>query len=150
MEECHYSDHGNPTKHSIPHDLEITWEGKRPNWGDAPNDWDGDIPDFKSYWGHNRTYRILNVRISWEDNRFKAISDFKWCMRCGGEAEQEWNGIHFGIVPYGKDKKTPSTCGTNQKQNRFFRSADGAPGYMVASDRLRDVITQATVLDCTI
>lgn len=27
-----------------------------------------------------------------ELNRFKTISDFKWCVNCGGEIEFEWKG----------------------------------------------------------
>ena len=39
---------------------------------------------------------------SFEENRFKTISDFKQCMRRGGEVEFEWNGIMyccFGCIP---------------------------------------------------
>ena len=37
---------------------------------------------------------------------------------CGGGVELEWNSVHLGMVPYDTDKKSPSTCGTIQKQNR--------------------------------
>ena len=53
VKERHYSDHGSPKQHSIPHDHTISWEGNRPNWGKAENYWDGDIPDFKSYWRYD-------------------------------------------------------------------------------------------------
>ena len=32
---------------------------------------------------------------TFEDNRFKTISDFKQCMRCGGEVQFEWNGVMY-------------------------------------------------------
>ena len=150
VKERHYSDHGNSSKHSIPHDHDITWEGKHPNWGDAQNYWDGNIPDFKSYWRRNMAYRILNSHNSLDDNRFKTISDFKWCMRCGGEVELEWNGIHFGIVPYGKDKKISIYLWNQPETEQIFNTADDALEYMVGSNRLRDIITQVTVLDRTI
>ena len=35
VKERHYSDHGSPKQHSIPHDHTISWEGNRPNWGKA-------------------------------------------------------------------------------------------------------------------
>ena len=89
VKERHYSNHGNPKQHSIPHDHNIVWEGNRPNWGKAENYWGGDIPDFKSYWRCGMPYRILKSKNSLEDNRFKSISDFKWCMKCGGEVEIE-------------------------------------------------------------
>ena len=84
------------------------------------------------------SYHILKSQNSLEDNRFKSISDFKWCMKCGGEVEIEWNGIHYGIIRYG----TETEC--------CFDTADDALEYMVGSDRLRDVITRVTVLDRTI
>ena len=37
------------------------------------------IPDFKSYRRHDMSYYILKSQNSLEDNRFKSISDFKWC-----------------------------------------------------------------------
>ncbi len=96
------------------------------------------------------SYRILNSHNSLEDNRFKTISDFKRCMRCGGEVELEWNGIHLGIVPYGKDKKISVYLWNRPETERIFNTADDVLDYMVGADRLRDVITQVTVLDRTI
>ena len=96
------------------------------------------------------TYNILNGHNSLEENRFKTISDFKWCMRCGGEVELEWNGIHFGIVPYGEAKKISIYLWNRPETERVFNTADDALEYMVGGDRLRDVITQVTVLDRTI
>lgn len=95
-------------------------------------------------------YRILNSHNSLDDNRFKTISDFKWCMRCGGEVELEWNGIHFGIVTYGKDKKISIYLWNQPETEQIFNTADDALEYMVGSNRLRDIITQVTVLDRTI
>lgn len=31
------------------------------------------------------------------ENRFETISDFKWCVNCGGEIQFEWHGKVFGI-----------------------------------------------------
>lgn len=30
-----------------------------------------------------------------EQNRFTSISDFKWCMKCGGEVQFIWNGTTY-------------------------------------------------------
>lgn len=150
VRERHYSDHGNSSKHSIPHDHDITWEGNRPNWGNAQNYWDGIIPDFKSYWRCNMINHVYRYHNSLEDNRFKTISDFKWCMRCGGEVELEWHGIHFGVVPHGRNGEIAIYLWNRPETEQVFHNVDAALEYMVGSDRLRDVITQVTVLDRTI
>ena len=150
VKERHYSDHGNNKQHSIPHDHNISWEGNRLNWGKAENYWNGDVPDFKSYWRCDMAYHILKSQNSLEDNRFKSISDFKWCMKCGGEVEIEWNGIRYGIIRYGTDDKITIYVWNRPETECCFDTVDDALEHMVGSDRLRDVITQVTVLDRTI
>ena len=93
---------------------------------------------------------IIHKQNSLEDNRFKTISDFKWCMRCGGEVELQWNGIHFGIVRYGIHDKITIYLWNQPGTEQVYDTADDALEYMVGSARLRDVITQVTVLDRTI
>ena len=93
-----------------------------------------------------------------EQNRFTTISDFKNCMRWGGEVEFVWNGKHYGV--FARLKKTPSSpvqilisqvCVENyQDTEKWCDTSDEALEYMVGSDRLRDVITQVTVLDRSI
>ena len=34
---------------------------------------------------------------SFEQNRFKTISEFKWCVNDGGEVVFAWNGSQYGI-----------------------------------------------------
>ena len=83
-----------------------------------------------------------------EQNRFVSISDFKWCMCCGGEVEFVWAGQKYGIA-HAKEKiiiylwNQPNTT-------RYFDTADDVLEYMVGKDRLRDVITKVTVTDRTI
>lgn len=148
--ERHYSNHGNSSKHSIPHDHKITWDGNRPNWGKAENYWDGNVPEFKIYGGYNMAYNVLTSRNSLEDNRFKTINDFKSCINRGGEVEIEWRDTHLGIIRYGKDDKITIYRWNQPDTECCFDTADAALEYMVGSDRLRDVITQVTVLDRTI
>lgn len=148
--ERHYSNHGNSSKHSIPHDHKITWEGNRPNWGKTENYWDGNVPEFKVYGGYNMAYNVLTSHNSLEDNRFKTISDFKSCINRGGEVEIEWSGIHLGIIRYGKDNKITIYHWNQPDTERCFDTADDALEYMIGSDRLRDVITQVMVVDRTI
>ena len=95
-------------------------------------------------------WHIQKSRNTLEDNRFTTISDFKWCMRCGGEVELTWKGIHFGIVPCGDGKKISIYLWNRPETERVFNSSDDALEYIVGGDRLRDVITRVTVLDRTI
>ena len=95
---------------------------------------------------------------SLEDNRFKSISDFKWCVNSGVEVEFEWKGAVFGILP--KLRKAPnaplqmviSQVYTDHPvfTEKWCDTADELLDYIVCGDRLRDVITQVTVLDRTI
>ena len=143
--ERHNTDHGNPKAHTNPHDHIITWENNHPNFSPQINYPDG-VPEFKKYGG----YSIMGGEIinTPEQNRFVSISDFKWCMSCGGEVEFDWAGQKYG-VSHLKEKiiiylyNQPDTT-------RYFSTADDALEYMVGNDRLRDVITQVTVIDRTI
>lgn len=150
----HHTHHGNPSKHSVPHDHAITWEGNHPNWSGPQNYWDGNIPEFKFYWRYKMNYHYIHCLNSLEENRFKTISDFKFCMECHGEVELEWKGVHFGIVPYWEDQKENKKISiylwNRPETEQVFDNADDALNYMVGSDRLRDVITQVTVLNRTI
>lgn len=151
VRERHYSNHGNPAKHSVPHDHEISWEGNHLNWGKVQNYWDGNIPDFKTFWRYrcDMDLQIQKSRNTLEDNRFKTISEFKWCMLSHAEVELTWKGVHFGIVPYGEGDKISIYLWNRPETEQVFESPDDALEYIVGGDRLRDVITQVTVLDRT-
>jgi hypothetical protein len=95
-------------------------------------------------------YNVLTSHNSLEDNRFKTISDFKWCIDRGGEVEIEWHGVHYGIIRYGKDDKITIYIWNQPETEHCFNTADEALEYMVGNDRLRDVITRVTVIDRTI
>lgn len=96
---------------------------------------------------------------SFEENRFKTISDFKQCMRRGGEVQFEWNGIMyccFGCITRSHDepgKMVIAQAGTvevNLRTEMWCDTADELLEYMVGEDRLRDVITQVKVWERTI
>ena len=94
----------------------------------------------------NYIYRCNSL----EENRFKTISEFKDCIIYGAEIELEWKGVHFGIIRYGVDDKITAYLWNQPDTEQAFDSADDALEYIVAGDRLRDVITQVTVLNRTI
>ena len=94
-----------------------------------------------------------------EQNRFTSISDFKWCMKCGGEVQFVWNGTTyccFGkIMPKGSTSSMmvisqAGSAETNMRTEKWCDNADEVLEYMVGEDRLRDVITQVTVIERTI
>ena len=104
------------------------------------------------------SYDVVGVN-SLEDNRFKTISDFKWCMKHGGEVQFEWKGVSyccFGCVcqtPGAEPRMIISQAGSaevNRLTEMWCDTADELLEYMVGDDRLRDVITQVTVWERTI
>ena len=107
---------------------------------------DGNVPEFK-FLGEREKMSLFENR---DELRFENIRDFKWCMKCGGEVDMEWNGIRYGIIRYGTGHKITIYVWNQPETERCFDSADDALEYMVGPDRLRDVITQVTVRDRTI
>lgn len=83
-----------------------------------------------------------------EDNCFKSISDFKWSMKRGAEVAFVWNGQKYGISH--ANGRINIYLWDQPATTKQFESADDALEYMTGTDRLRDVITQVTVLDRTI
>lgn len=90
------------------------------------------------------------IFCSFEGLRFTSISDFKWCIDCGGEVEFEWKGIHYGVIRYGTNGKITIYEAYKPETEKVCETADDALDYIVGSDRLRDVITQVTVYSRTV
>lgn len=78
-----------------------------------------------------------------EENCFKTISDFKECIVRGGEPVFAWKGLQYGVCFYG-DKYCIAL--TNGAQEKICDTPDDVLDYCVGEYRLRDVITQVTVL----
>ena len=149
--ERHYTDHKQPWAHSNPHDHQIRWDAPRygiPNFVKPhTNYWYVDYPEGAPEFKLLRRYS-MNTYNTHDDNRFRTISEFKECIIRGGEVEFSWNGINYSVTSYG-DKISISQF-YSQDTERLFDMPDEALEYMVGEDRLRDVITQVTVLDRTI
>ena len=86
------------------------------------------------------------IFISDEDNRFQSISEFKWCLMCGGEIEFRWNGKTYGVIRYGTDGKITVYEANNKESERVFDSSDDALEYMIGDEHMRDIITQVEVM----
>ncbi len=104
-------------------------------------------------------YHYITGCNTLEDNRFKSISDFKWCMKCGGEVQFVWNGVTYGcfgkVKPKDKTQTKMLICQSgsaevNIRTEKWCDTADEVLEYMVGHDRLRDVITQVTVIERTV
>jgi len=91
---------------------------------------------------------------SFEDDRFKTISEFKDCMIRGGEVEFFWKGIHYCV--FGKLRKNYESpeqmlvclagdLTEEEGKEMWCDTADDLLEYRVGGDRLRDVITQVKV-----
>ena len=92
----------------------------------------------------------MNTQVqtnSFEVNRFKTISDFKWSMICGGEVTFEWNNILYGVYRDGmyENNEKYCICLINGEDEHRFDSLDDLLNTFVGADRLRDIITQITV-----
>ena len=150
--ETHNTDHGFPAHHTNPHTHVVSWEGGFPHL----------VPDVGSNKAYENDWSIRKMIIqsnSIEENRFKTISDFKWCMKCGGEVQFVWNGTTyccFGeITPKGSASPRmliaqAGSAETNMRTEKWCDNADEVLEYMVGEDRLRDIITQVTVIERTI
>lgn len=97
--------------------------------------------------------------------KFISISDFKQCMRQGGEVQVEWRGKRYFITwadnkiavgeryYIGIDGKAHNFEDNSLVENcmsDFFDTADEALENRIGGDRLRDIITQVEVVVRTI
>ena len=103
---------------------------------------------------------MVSRRNSLEENRFKTISEFRWCMKFHGEVEFEWKGksysithpegrINIGEGYYEKDGKYYNVASHTEyilgNGDLWGDTADDILEFNVGGDKLRDVITQVKV-----
>ncbi len=164
--ERHFSDHRTPWRHTNPHDHKINWDPYKGNpLPQGPINYKDSVPEFKYYIGDDGfmtkeiKHTIITKRNSFEDNRFKTISEFKWCVNDGGEVEFEWKGDRYSIThPEGR---ILICAGGYEKEGKYYNmntdaeysfddemwadNADEILDFNVNGDKLRDVITQVKV-----
>lgn len=158
--ERHNTDHGTPNIHTNPHDHSIDWSNGYPDFS-SPINYPGGAPDFSDVYGEGKSFmngKMIMANSS-QQNRFESISDFKWSMKCGGEVVFVWNGITYccfsKLTPPGKTETMMYISKADSEQGHEFSekwcaNSDEVLEYMVGEDRLRDVITQVTVIERTI
>ena len=98
------------------------------------------------------------------NQNFQTISDFKWCMKFGGEVEFVYNGRSYsithpnGVIDIGEGYYMENGIAyniANKKEcidmiGKQYNTADEALEYVVDGERLRDIITKITVVMRTI
>lgn len=143
----HETGHSPGSGHSDPHDHAVEWVGpdQHPVPGSPINYPDGAVPELKYYW---RCTKSMEIPYDAEALRFHTISEFQTSMRYGAEVVIEWNGEEYGI--WSEDQRIRITCKANPEKNRTYDNSDDALEYMIGEERLRDIITQVTVIDRTI
>lgn len=148
--ERHYTDHKQPWAHTNPHDHPIHWDNPA-GYPDLqpPINYPNGAPEFKNYGGLCFMGNTIIPANSPEQNRFTTISDFKTCMRWHGEVEFTWNENLYCIT-HRSNGKISISIANQEETEKLCNTSDEVLEYMVGADRLRDVITQVTVLDRTI
>ena len=163
--ERHFSFHNRPDKHTNPHDHMINWDPNRGNpVPQRPINYPDEVPEFKYYREVNTQMKVNKNIVKNEEDQFKTISEFKWCVDCGGEVEFQWKGksysithpdgrINIGEGYYIKDGKNYNVLSNEpciDIEGMWGDTADDILEYIVGGDRLRDVITQVDVVVRTI
>lgn len=163
VKERHFGDHKRSDKHTTSHDHIILWDPNRGNpLPQGPINYPDGTPEFKYYQGDGHKmskFTEINEVSSFEDNRFKTISEFKWCVNDGGEVEFEWKGNQYTICH--PDGRINIGAGCYEKGGKYYNmntdeeyapedemwgdTADDILEYNVGGDKLRDVVTQVKV-----
>ena len=82
-----------------------------------------------------------------EENRFETISEFKWCVECGGDIEFIWNVKIYDIV---HDPDAIVIYEAYSDKESYYKTADELLEHLIDGDRLRDMVTHMEVTDRTI
>lgn len=141
------------TGHTNPHDHKIDWNNGFPHLQPPINYPDADFPEFK-HWKGAKQMVLFNDSESF---KFESISDFKWCMKCGGEVEFTWNGKAYSIVHtedkinIGEGYYTDSDGVRRNVESHepcvdfeglYAETADEILDYVIDGVKLRDIITE--------
>ena len=155
----HFTDHGNSSKHSNPHDKEIAYDPHTgaPDFHKYPdvNYWFAEYPDGAPEFKHfQRGIPDMEVRYftySPEAWRFKTISEFKNSVNRGAEINFEWNGREYHICPVWPNGEV-KYCITplDTQQDTVYQNADDMLEYIIDNTPLRDIVTKMEVTDRTL
>ena len=91
----------------------------------------------------------LELRNTPEENRFKTISEFKWCLYCGGEIAFSWHGKEYSVT-HRDTGEIGITEAYKQETEKLCKDADEVLDVLIDGMKLREIITQAEVTERTI
>lgn len=101
---------------------------------------------------------VTNLTYDADALRFKTVSEFLDVMRRCAEVVFEWKGVEYGTFRLPFSMQTPTekyviaqsgTVEVNRATEMRCLTPDEILDYTVGEDRLRDVITQVTVVERT-
>lgn len=151
----HFTDHGNSSKHTDPHDKEIEYDPftgspdfqKHPDQNYPIEDYPNGPPEFKNY----EQLGVRTFRYDPEAWRFKTISEFKSSINRGAEVNFEWMGKEYHICPVWINRQSKfSICPLDTQKETVYDDAAQMLEYMLDDVRLGDVITRLLVTDRTL
>lgn len=93
------------------------------------------------------------LTINEDANQFKTLNEFKSCMSRGGDVEFEWKGIDYTISPIWPNDEMKFSAGPSngvEEDCTVYDTVDELLEYKVGGDKLRDIITQAEIMDRTL
>ena len=93
------------------------------------------------------------LTINEDANQFKTLSEFKSSMSRGGDVEFKWKGTNYtlsSVWPNEKMKFSIGPCTRVEKDCTVYDTVDELLEYKVGGDKLRDIITQAEIIDRTL
>ena len=134
-------DHTNPHDHNIDYDPSHRPIYVKPQINYPADQYPDGAPEFKSF--PKEVISKMFFQYNEEEMRFKTISEFKSSLLRGGEIVIEWNKQLYGFFYNG----TAFYITFPDGEKSYYETSDEVLERYIGNDRLRDIITQATVLD---
>ena len=141
--ERQYTDHGNPKKHSNPHDNIIRWnENGEPKWGEQINYHGKDAPKFKYFkiTGEQKMNNNYN-------GNFKSVNEFINSVERNSEIVFEWKDKAYEICSL--DGKKWWLCDIECDNENVFDKIESLINYKIGDEKLIDICTKFTVIERT-
>ncbi len=83
-----------------------------------------------------------------EELRFESISDFKWCMNCGGEVQFDWKDKSYGIVH--EENSIVFYEAMKGETEVEFETVEELLDIIIDCQKLREIIKEIDVTERTI
>lgn len=141
MTEENYNYCTNPHDHNIDYDPSHRPIYVKPQINYPADQYPDGAPEFKSF--PKEVISKMFFQYNEEEMRFKTISEFKSSLLRGGEIVIEWNKQLYGFFYNG----TAFYITFPNGEKSYYETSDEVLERYIGNDRLRDIITQATVLD---